>query len=130
MQSEVPLRYDEVMEGLVIRVTAYHGEPKLLGNIPYRAGSSHDTPVLRDDIVNDLEDMRTDYTVDDLIEEFQDEYGCKVNYEDGGNAEDGVVVYEFDIFEPSWPEKVEAENVRDDLAKRLVEWIQGQPLRQ
>ncbi len=125
------------MEGFVIRVTAYHGEPKFLGNIPTRSGVSHDTPVPNADIVNDIDNevvldlkhssRESDYTLDALIEDFQDEYGCKVNYENGGTPEDGTRVYEFDMFEPNWPEKQEAEDVVEDLASRLVDWVNGYP---
>jgi hypothetical protein len=125
------------MEDFVIRVTAYHGDPKILAGIPTRSGVSQNTPVPLDNIINDIDNdvvldlnnqsRESDYTLDALIEDFQDEYGCKVNYENGGTEKDGTRTYEFDVFEPSWPEKAEAEDVLEDLRVRLVDWIQGYP---
>lgn len=124
------------MEGFVIRVTAYHGEPQQLCTVYVRSGISHDTPVANDSIVNDpgneiIVDLNyptktSDYTLDALLADFQDEYGCKVNYEEPVNK-DGLKTFEFDVFEPSWPEKEETEDVIEDLSRRLVDWVQGYP---
>lgn len=124
------------MEGFILRVTAYHGEPKKLGNVYARSGVSHDVAVESTSIVNDLEgdvvmdlkvNLEADYSIDALIEDFQDEYGCKVSYSDP-TLQDGVKVMEFDVFEPSWPERIEAEDVIEDLTRRLVDWVHGYPV--
>lgn len=126
------------MEGFIIRVTAYYGEPKLLGNLPTRAGMSHDEPVQKSEIVNDpnneqVVDLGADggkssYTLDQLVSDFEDEYGCKVNFGDEVDSlKDGTRVHEFDVFEPSWPEQEEAQDVMDDLTSRLVDWTNGYP---
>jgi hypothetical protein len=131
------------MNGFILRITAHHGEPKLVGNLHVRAGISVDTPVASADVINDVtslevkdlnaelrhENDREPYNVDDLIADFQDEYGCKIAYgeEIDPQAKDGNVVHEFDIFEPSWPEPAEAEDVIEDLTRRLVDWVNGYP---
>jgi hypothetical protein len=135
------------MQGFIIRVTAYHGEPKLIGNLPTRAGISQDTPLAPGEIVNDFDRQgsivdlnyashdvtaapggKSDYTVDNLIDDFQEEYGCKVNFgEEIDSLKDGTRVHEFDVFEPSWPEAEEAQDVIDDLTERLRDWAAGYP---
>lgn len=132
------------MDGFILRVTAHHGEPKLVGNLPVRAGISVDTPVAAADVINvpssfvvkDLdatwpspERNSSTYGIDKLIDDFQDEYGCKVAYgeEIDPPTKDATVVHEFDVFEPSWPEDAEAEDVIVDLTRRLVDWVNGYP---
>jgi hypothetical protein len=134
------------MEGFIIRVTAYHGEPRLLGTLPTRAGISRDTPVTNAEIVNDFDKQgsivdlnyastnlekpggSSDYNVDQLIDDFEDEYGCKVNFGDEiDSLKDGTRVHEFDVFEPSWPDQEEAQDVIDDLTRRLKDWANGYP---
>ena len=131
------------MNCFILRVTAHHGEPKLVGKLHVRAGISVDTPVASADVINDPssldvkdlnaelrhENDREPYNIDDLIGDFQDEYGCKISHgeEIDPPAKDGHVVREFDIFEPSWTESEEAEDIIEDLTRRLVDWIQGYP---
>lgn len=124
------------MQAFIIRVAAYHGDPTPVGKVYARSGISHDTVIPLQDVVNDPgneviidhnnEDRTSDYDIDTLLADFQDEYGCKVNY---GNPQikDGLNVFEYDVFEPSWPESDEAEDVIADLTRRLVEWVKGYP---
>ena len=128
----------EAMEGFLIRVKAYHGAPKVIGGVPTRSSVLQDTPVLLDDIVNEVDNEvvldlnnqshESTYDLDTLIEDFQDEYGCKVNYENGELEGGKTRIYEFDVFEPSWPEKAAADDVINDLRDRLVDWVNGFPL--
>lgn len=124
-----------------IRVSAYYGEPQLVGNIPTRAGGTHDCPVTASSIVNDIDneiikDMNSggkesDYTIEQLDGDFEDEYGCKVGF----GAEvltpytpfDGTKVHEFNLFEPNWADVNEAVDVIEDLTHRLVDWVNGYP---
>jgi len=110
-----------------------------MGTIYARAGVSHDTPIPEGEVVNDIDDDLavvkdkngpggvSDYLIDSLIDDFQDEYGCKVSYQTPGIVKDSFLVFEFDVFEPSWPEQQEAEDVIDELTRRLVDWVQGYP---
>lgn len=133
------------MNGFILRVTAHHGEPQLVNGLHVRAGMSVDTPVAAADVVNDpngtvVIDLdatwpsphrnNSTYGLDKLIDDFEDEYGCKVAFGEEINPEpkDGNIVHEFDVFEPSWPESTEAEDVIDDLTERLVDWINGHPM--
>ncbi len=131
-------------DGIIIRITAYHGEPKLIGKLPTRSGVSTDTVVASSEIVNDLDGIdscvrdlalasndvnespggTTEYTLDQLIDDFEDEFGCKVNFGDQ-NTDDGV--HEFDVFEPSWKDQTEAQDVIDSLTERLTDWVNGYP---
>lgn len=127
------------MESFIVRVAAHYGEPKLLGTVPHCSGIVLDTPV--DDVVNSLKDFESmsevvdhdccgglsDYTLDRLVEDFQDEYGCKVNIEVEPHVSKSGLVYEFDVFEPNWPEKQEAEDVINDLTRRIVDFVNGYP---
>lgn len=125
------------MEGFVIRVTAYHGDPKPIGKVYARSGISHDTVVPLEDVINDPNNdvildrscasQTSDYDIDALIADFQDEYGCKVSYPEVEARGEGLQVFEYDIFEPSWPDQEEAEDVIDDLTRRLVDWVSGYP---
>lgn len=125
------------MEGFIIRITAYHGDPKPIGKVYARSGVSHDTIVPVDDVVNDPNNdvvlnknylsATSDYDIDALIADFQEEYGCKVSYAEPLPRGEGMQVFEYDIFEPSWPEQQEAEDVIDDLTRRLVNWVNGFP---
>ena len=125
------------MDGFIIRVTAYYGEPVLVGNLYTRAGASTDKPVPKAEIVNDpsnetVVDLAQDgdayYSLDYLIGDFEEEYGCKVNFGDEiDSLKDGTKVYEFDVFEPSWPEQEEAQDIVDDLHERLGDWVRGFP---
>ena len=125
------------MNAFILRVCAYHGKPVAMnGNgVHARQGLSVDVPV--SNVVNDPEGTETKdltlpdrqqlsgYDLDTLIEDFQDEYGCKVNYDD--KNVDGLRVFEFDVFEPAWPDDEEAKDVIDDLAERLQDWVKGYP---
>lgn len=122
------------MDGFIIRVAAHHGEPMQVGSAYARNGTSEDTPVKdvvndpRNDVVLDIRggSRESTYTLDDLIDDFQDEFRCKVNYEDTVNH-DGLRTFEFDIFEPSWSKKSESKNVIEDLTARLIDWVSGYP---
>lgn len=125
------------MEGFVIRVAAYHGDPQKVGNVYTRSGISNETPLDNNLIVNELDKQviidlsnpgqSSDYTLDALIEDFQDEYGCKVSYAAEDTDDPSINTIKFDIFEPSWPEKEEAEDVVSDFTRRLVDWVHGYP---
>jgi hypothetical protein len=127
------------MNGFIFRVCAYHGEPVVMNGsgLHARSGLSIDTPVTGDRIVNDpnnhvIKDMSKEgaespYGIDALLADFEDEYGCKVNYDDEPKVVDGLQVFEFDVFEPSWPDDDEAKDVIDDLTESLVDWAEGYP---
>lgn len=126
------------MDGFIIRVSAYHGEPVTVGGIPTRAGYSHDTPVTKERIVNDPvnevvrdkgnDSQQSDYDLLALVDDFEDEYGCKVTgFDDPPTMHDGATVFEFDVFEPAWPTMEEAKDVVDDLTERVIDWCEGYP---
>lgn len=129
------------MDGFIVRVIAYYGEPVKVGGLPIRAGASRDTPLIDSDIVNDFDrqgsivdlvggtpQKKSDYNVDQLIADFEDEYECKVNYDlDKKVVRDGTEVHEFDVFEPSWSDQCSAQDVIDDLMERLTDWCKGFP---
>ena len=130
------------MNSFIFRVCAYHGDPVVMnGNgLSARSGLSIDTIVSSDHIVNDprLTETRdvalggrgveSGYDIDTLIEDFEDEYGCKINYDfDLHEGTKDPNTFEFDIFEPSWPDDDEAKDVIDDLTERLVDWAEGYP---
>lgn len=125
------------MDGFIIRVTAYHGEPVLLAGVHTRAGTSHDILVSGSDVVNDLTgDSTIDAsgmgesgsrrTLDDVVNDFECAYDCKVNFGDEiDSMRDGTKVYEFDIFEPSYHVQSAAEEVMADLEERLTDFAHG-----
>jgi len=125
------------MNGFIMRVCAYHGEPVTVGGLPVRAGYNHDEPVTKEKTTNDpinesIRDLsnggkESSYGILQLVEDFEDEYGCKVNFDDPPTAKEGNMVFEFDIFEPTWPTVQEAKDVIDDLTRRLVDWVEGYP---
>lgn len=126
------------MDGFIIRVSAYHGEPVSVGGLPTRAGYSHDTPVTKDRVVNDPinevvrdvgnDNQQSDYDLLALVEDFEDEYGCKViGFDSPLTMQDGVPVLEFDVFEPSWSNEEEAKDVIVDLTERVIDWCGGYP---
>ena len=51
----------------------------------------------------------------------------RVNIEVEPHKSKEGLVYEFDVFEPNWPEKDEAEDVINDLSRRIVDWVNGFP---
>lgn len=127
------------MNGLVIRVNAYHGESIPVGNIFRRAGLSVEAPVSNAEIVNDPErdvviDLRsTDgeslINLDALIEDFQEENGCKISYDlSSSKTELGHEFLEFDVFEPSWNRADIARLIAEDLSQQIVEWTKGYPM--
>lgn len=125
------------MNGLIIRVCAYHGDPIDVGGIPTRAGYCHDEPIPGDLVVNAPEGDRvkdlniggatSDYGLLSLVEDFEDEHSCKVNFDDPPVTEEGITVFEFDVFEPSCQDEDEAQEIIDELTERLVDWVQGYP---
>lgn len=127
------------MNSFILRVTAHHGEPQLVGKIHVRAGITVDTPFTPAEIVNDphgtsvvdIADQEgksgSSYGIDQLINDFEDEYGCKVAYGEEIDPTGSADVREFDVFEPSWPEDTEAEDVVEDLTQRITDWINGYP---
>lgn len=128
------------MNAFLFRVCAHHGEPVVVngGGVRIRCGLSVDVPVAVDKVVNDPNNTvvkdsanggkETDYDIGALIDDFQDEYGCKVNYDFDISPPSGdVQVFAFDVFEPSWPDDDEAKDVIDDLVERLVDWAEGFP---
>jgi len=125
------------MKGFILRVMTYHGEPKYLGTVPSRPSVSVTTPVPDSDIVNDFDNevvldlnnqrAESSYTLDALIDDFQRDYKCKVNYENGGIRVGNSRLYSFDVFEPSWPSSTTAESIASDLKARLFEWVRGYP---
>jgi hypothetical protein len=124
------------MSSFIFRVCAYHGEPvSMNGNgVHARSGLSIETPVAGN-IINDpansvvhlADGSESGYDLDSLIDDFEDEYGCKVTFDENGKVVDGLKVYEFDVFEPSWDDDDEAKDVIDDLTERLTDWAEGYP---
>lgn len=111
------------MPEFVLRVIAHYGSPVLVGNIPVRPGISFDFPVSDRELVND---PSTELSLDELLENFQQEYRCKVNYSpDSPVSMDGLPVFEFDVFEPTWPVLAMAQDVIEKLQERLIGWIRG-----
>lgn len=127
------------MNGIILRVTSYHGEPQLISDLYVRAGVSHDVPITKEQIINHPDEPLTVvdvtgsgaeiYTLDQLVDDFEDEYGCKITIEEPalGETKSGPAIYEFNIFEPAWEDFAEAEDVLKDLAKRTSDWIVGYP---
>jgi hypothetical protein len=132
------------MVGFLIRISTSHGEVVSEGTVPIRASYSRELPIVQSRIVNDpnndtVRDLvyastdvlnrpggDSDYTLDRLIEDFQDEYECKVAYDDPMQL-NGFQVFEFNVFEPSWETVDEAKDVIDVLMDRLIDWIEGYP---
>jgi hypothetical protein len=112
------------MNGFIVRVNAYYGEPVFVKGIPARAGYRHDMSVPSERIVNDPE---VDLDVERLVEDFEAWNGCKVNFDSDYMVEGGFLVFEFDVFEPSWEDEDEAKDIIDDLTERLVDWVEGRP---
>lgn len=128
------------MNGFIFRVCAHHGEPIVMNGSGVRhvAGIGVENPVTGDQVTNDpdnpvIKDLgnkgqECDYDIGALIADFEDEYGCKVNYDYDINPRQGDIrVFEFDVFEPSWPSEDEAKDVVDDLSERLTDWAEGYP---
>jgi hypothetical protein len=125
------------MSSYLVRVFAYHGIPVLVGNVHTRAGISRDTPVPEAQAVNGMSitdkvidlnynGVLSEYMLDKLVEDFELEYKCKINF-DLDAPGDKNTVYEFDVFEPSWPSQELAQDVVDNLTERLVDWANGYP---
>ena len=131
------------MDAFILRVTAYHGQPVTVGTVPTRATHSLDTPIASTRVVNDpnnavVKDLNyaspdvlnrpggpSDYTLDKLISDFEDEYGCMVGEDE--HLDGTAPVFEFDVFDPSWDTGEEAKDVVEDLTERLVDWVEGYP---
>lgn len=117
--------------GLNIKVRTYYGVPYDVDNVPTRHSTYRDEHVPKINVINDpFGDAVIDitrhapslYTFDDLVADFQDEYGCKVSYsETDGN------VREIDVFEPSWVDPIEAADVAGDLTQRVLDFMYGHP---
>jgi hypothetical protein len=111
------------MDSFIVRVTAYHGDPVLVGNIPTRAGISFDAWVK--DPVREPIDM----DVNILLGIFERSHQCKVNFGDEiDTVKEGTKVYEFDVFEPSCATSTQAQQVISDLSTVMVDWSRGLPL--
>ena len=128
------------MNGFIFRVSAHHGEPVIMNGCGVRnvTGIGVENPVMGDQVTNDPDNpvitdlsnkgQECDYDIGALIADFEDEYGCKVNYDYDINPRQGDIrVFEFDVFEPSWPSEDEAKDVVDDLSERLTDWAEGYP---
>lgn len=106
------------MNGFLLRVTAYYGQPISLDGIPIRRSVAHDEPLpvgFRDSSSIDLEKV---------IDHFEGEYECKVNYGDSTvTFDDGIPIRFFDVFEPSWLLRRDAEDVVNDLTARLLQLV-------
>lgn len=132
------------MEGFLLNVTAYHGEPVTAVIVPTRPSCSRSLPIAGKFIINNphddnVRDMtyastdvlnrpggESDYTVDRLIEDFQTKHTCKVNYDNPVEL-NGFQVFEFDIFEPAWAGPEKAQEIIEALVDCLVDWIEGYP---
>jgi len=124
------------MQGFIFRVCAYHGEPITIAGVPTRAGLSIDTPIVNvindpnNEVVRDMSgehEVESKYHIDRLVDDFESEYGCMVNIPEPVEKPGEATVFEFDVFEPSWPNDDEAKDVVDDLTERLRDWAEGFP---
>ena len=127
------------MNGFVIRVNAYHGIPVVMNEagVHARPSLSIDIPITFEKIINDITTTsirdventgagyESGYTLDVLIDDFEIEYACKVSADVEGKEDDGLRVFEFDVFEPVWGDDDEAKDVIDHLAERLKDWVEG-----
>lgn len=123
------------MNGFIFRVCAYHGDPVVIGKTPTRAGLCYDVPLVIDRVVNDpnndvIKDLanggsQSGYDIGMLLQDFEEEYSCKVGTDESTSG--STQIFEFDIFEPSWPNDDEAKDAIDDLTERLVDWAEGYP---
>jgi len=130
------------MTSFVLKIVAYHGEPKIVNNVPVRKSVELTQRFVSAEIVNDPADpltvievadthfpknsMTSSYSLDQLIDDFEDEYDCKVNIEELSEQPE-VPVHEFNVFEPSWSDESEANDIINDLNVRLTDWITGHP---
>ena len=128
----------KTMEGFIVKVTTYHGEPQLVEKIPTRAEVILENPVIAGEVINDFDRLDTivdvkasgkpaDYNVDVLIDDFQLTHGCKIAYDDLSEVnEDGTTVFSFDVFEPSWGTPLQAYVIGKQLMSQLIGWTRGE----
>ena len=113
------------MNGLIIRVKAYHGAAKEIHTIPTRSCVTRDEPV---SFIYDIDGMLSTPDVEDellkMIESFEHRRQCKVNFiDDFDLTEDGITVRTFDIFEPGWDTLRAAEDIVDSLHHELITFV-------
>ena len=115
------------MNGFILRVKAYRGEPTQLDtHLLARESITLETPVIapvffnRDGCPCFLRDH--DDEVMKIVEKFELAYECKVNIVDLQHK-DGAYVYEFDVFEPSWRHDARVLDICGYLRDRLVAYI-------
>jgi hypothetical protein len=111
------------MHSFIIRVTAYFHQPKVIKGLFFRSSTSRNHALV--DVHNELDIkpvgvMPGEKDIDDVINNFQDDFRCKVSI--GDDNVDGVRIFLFDVFEPSWPTQQDADDVVDILSRRLISW--------
>jgi hypothetical protein len=120
------------MKGFILRVSAFYGLAQDIAGPPARAGWSHDSMVVGIEVVNDPAASvfrtrserggRSHYYFDVLIDDFEQEFACKVSFMPG---EPGGGLLELEIFEPNWDDSEEAIDVINELNDRVHDWITG-----
>ena len=106
------------MDGFIIRVRAYHGEAALIGKFHTRSNIKYDRLIARE--LNTFEPFENT-NVQDVIDAFEFQFRCKIFF--AVDEDDGLPVYDFDIFEPSFNSLGDAVKVADELARRLIECV-------
>ena len=116
------------MDGLlIVTVTACHGAPVDVAGVPTLSKTYVDFVFLKHQVVNDpYLPAKVGEDIDHLLEGFMAHHGCKVNYFDDDNSERR----EFEVFEPSWPDKRTARQVAWALLNVLIDHVQGLPTSQ
>lgn len=129
------------MDEVNVRINAYYGEPRIVGGLHVRKSISYLVPLMKNEVINDPDmcplfrpvdvsagaQAESSYTLDCLIDDFENQHICKVNIEEPVVGSAQLNVHEFDVFEPSFNDREEAINVIDDLTDRICDWINGHP---
>lgn len=108
---------------IVISVLAYYGQAREVNGIPTLDKVEHSQALSREDVVNDpYLPCQVGESLDELLERFQAEHGCKVSYlDDDVDAAPRV----FELFEPTWPDRQAADAAACELANRLTAYTCG-----
>lgn len=115
----------------------YHSVPVDMGAFHSRPMTVLDVPIPQRDVVNhptgsdvidlDKKGEPTAVDIDALLADFQAKHTCKVCYSDFTLGTPGPRLFAFDVFEPSWPDSIQARAVMEELSARLVGWVRGRP---
>ena len=115
----------EDMEGFVIEVRAYHGDPVVVNGLPTRSCCSIERPVPPEHVSYVPDELEPkEFPLLQVIEAFEAKHKCKVNFGDP-TLKEGLPTFEFDVFEPSWRNEHQAKAVVDELTWQLCDWVRG-----